>query len=284
MLAFRIAAPAALAASLALLGCSLLLTTQEDQCTRDADCQALGSAFAGTVCVDKTCQKPAPPPDPTWGCIGHVAAPEGGAMVSLTVVLDDLITMNPAQGVTASLCSKYDPPCNMPLEKGLAPDAMGRITVTIASDFEGYLQVEGGMYRPTLVFLDQVATPKNEQVLLVSPGAESVLAAQAQVPIDMDAGLVLVRTANCQSEPQAGVSVTISPSDAETRFYVIDNGLSPSATQTDTSGNCGFVNVDPGTPTLTATLGPSGKEMGKLTTLIRGGAVTFQILRPTPTL
>jgi hypothetical protein len=283
MAALRITAPVALAAALLPLGCSLLLSTPGDQCTVDADCADLGSAFAGTVCIENTCQPKPPPPDPTWGCIGHVPVPEGGAMVEVTVQLLDLLTSMPVPGLTVQLCNKYDPPCASPLEIGLTPDAQGNVTVTVASDFEGYLLVEGAGYLNTLVFLDPLAQPKNEAVLIVSTSEEAGLASAAAVTLNPDGGLLIVRTANCEYDPSAGVSVTLAPSDMQTGFYVINNGLSTSATQTDTSGNAGFVNVTPGTPTITGTLGPGGEELGQITTLVRAGSLTFQILRPTPT-
>jgi hypothetical protein len=282
MTALRIAAPAALAAALVPLGCSLLLSTPGEQCTEDSDCASLGSAFAGTKCVKSTCQTPPAPPNPTWGCVGHVEPPDGGAMVEVTVQLLDLISMMPAPGLTADLCSKYDPPCANPLETNLAPDATGNVTVTVASDFEGYLLVQGSNYLTTLVFLDQVAMPKNPVVLLLTPGVEMGIAGQANVTLDPSAGLLLMRTTSCQYAPAAGVSLTISPSDMQTGFYVVNSVASPNATETDTSGNAGFANVEPGTPTITATLGPGGEAMGQITTLVRPGAVTYQILRPSP--
>lgn len=42
----------------ALAGCSLLLDQNADQCKTDADCAALGAAFAGRVCLSGVCQRP----------------------------------------------------------------------------------------------------------------------------------------------------------------------------------------------------------------------------------
>ena len=78
--------------------------------------------------------------------------------------------------------------------------------------------------------------------------------------------------------------MTIFPSSTETRFYIISSTTNPNGSQTDSSGNAGFVNVAPGTPTLTGTVGPQGKVFGELSTLSRAGHLTYQILRPTPSL
>lgn len=261
-------------------GCSLVVSTDAEQCTVDADCAARGADFADTTCVEHVCQTRV---DPKWGCVGHVDPPKSGEMVTSTVQLVDLVSTAPVTNVTVKLCSKYDPPCSSPLgTPKVGPD--GSVSVKIASDFQGYLDIQGGGYIPALAFIDAITTASNPQVQLVPPAAEKSLASGAGVTLDPAAGLVLSRTVDCQAKPTAGVSVSIFPSEKETGFYVIASGVSPGATATDTAGNAGFVNVAPGTPTLTATLGQGGKEIGKITTLVRAGAITYQIVGPTPTL
>jgi hypothetical protein len=281
MAAFRSSlAPAALAAVfLASTGCSVVLKTDAEQCEVDADCAARGAEFADTVCLERVCQAKV---DPKWGCLGHVEPPKSGSMVTVKIRLIDLVSSNPAKDVTIKLCSKYDPSCNSPLG---APevDADGFVSATVASDFQGYFDVQSADYLPALAFLDTTVTASNPEVQLVPPGAAGGLAAGAGVTLDSMAGLVLSRTVDCQAKATSGVSVSIFPSEKETGFYVIASGISPGATVTDSSGNAGFVNVAPGTPTLTATRGQGGAEIGKVTTLVRAGAVTYQIVPPTPT-
>jgi hypothetical protein len=283
----RFAAGAALCALLVpVAGCSLALKTDAEQCTTDADCAARGSDFAGTICKDNVCvEKPeaGPPPDPKWGCIGNVAPLMAGQIDTIKLQLLDLITQTPVQGLTVKVCNKYDPTCTKPLATPM-PDAMGWVSASIASDLEAYLDISGGGYMPAVVFLDHVAAGKNTDILLITPEEVMGLAQIAKVTVDPTKGLVLGRTVDCTGTRTAGVSVTLSPSAGETRFYVINNTPTPNASQTDNGGNSGFVNVDPGNPSLTGTLGPDGKEMGKVTTLVRAGAMTYQLIRPTPTL
>jgi hypothetical protein len=279
----RLAAPATLAAAIASTGCSVLLKTDAEQCTVDKDCTARGAEFAGTVCKEKVCVTPAAPPDPKWSCIGKVEPLMSGGMVTLKVQLVDLVTENPANGLTVKLCKTFDPDCMSPISTP-TPDAMGFVSVTVASDFQGFLEVTDASmyYYNALVFLDPVATPENEVFLVVPTSQGMTFAKGANVSLDTTAGIVTVRTADCQSKPSAGVSVTLAPHGGETPFFVFGSVVTTDGTETDLAGNAGFVNVTPGAVNLVATLGPGGKEIGKVSTLARANTLTFQILGPTP--
>jgi hypothetical protein len=242
-----------------------------------------GAAFAGTVCKAHVCEAKPVVVDPKWGCIGSVKAPATGKMDALKVQLVDLISEMPAQGLTVKLCNKYDTPCATPLGTP-TPDAMGFISATLPTDVEAYLEIEGSDYVPSIVFLDHLYTATNPLVQMVPSGAATGFATTAGVPLDPTKAILLVRTADCTGAASAGVSVTLFPTDKETRFYVINQAVTANASETDAAGNSGWVNVDPGPPTITATIGPNGKEIGKVTTLTRAGYLTFQILGPTPTL
>lgn len=290
-------------------GCSLALKTDGEQCTVDADCAARGSAFAGTVCtpnnVCKQCNVDADctsrgagdvctnnvctakvVQDPKWGCIGNVQPLPTGSMTQVKVQLVDLLSMQPvSSGLTVKLCAKLDPTCAHALATP-APDAMGFVSVMVASNFDGYLDVTDAsstMYLHSLIFIDPAVVAQNSTILLVSSGEEMSLAQFAQVTVDPTMGLLLVPAVDCTGARTAGASVSAAPAGNETPFYVIGNTPSKTATETDTSGNMGFVNAVPGDVTVTGTLGPGGKEFGKVTTIVAAGSLTYQIIRPTPT-
>jgi hypothetical protein len=261
-------------------GCSVIVKTDAEQCDADADCTARGADFTDTVCVEHVCQAKV---DPKWGCLGHVEPRMGGSMVTVKLQLLDIVSGAPPKNLAVKLCSKFDPPCN----GALSPETVaadGTVTVSVASDFQGYLDIQGAEYLPTLVFIDPLFDALNGDISMITKGSVNGLAMQAMVPLDPAAGLIAARTVDCESKRSAGVSVTIFPSGDQTGYYLIGSGISPSATATDSSGNSGFVNVAPGTPTLTATRGPNGQEIGKVTTLVRAGAITYQIVGPTSTL
>jgi hypothetical protein len=277
---FLLASAALAAMVLVTTGCSLLVKTDAEQCDVDADCAARGADFADTVCVEHVCQTKV---DPKWGCLGHVEPRMGGSMVTVKIQLLDIISGAPPKNLTVKLCSKFDPPCN----GALSPETVaadGTVTVKVASDFQGYLDIQGTDYFPTLVFIDPLFDALNGDIQMITKGSANGLAMQAKVALDPAKGLVAARTVDCQATRSSGVSVSIFPSGSETGYYLIGSGISPSATATDSSGNSGFVNVAPGTPTLTATRGPGGAEIGKVTTLVRAGAITYQIVGPTSTL
>lgn len=49
----------------ALSGCSVVLSPGEEQCVVDADCEARGAQFSGTVCAEHVCVEAPPLTDPT---------------------------------------------------------------------------------------------------------------------------------------------------------------------------------------------------------------------------
>ena len=282
MLLVRFVPRAALALSSLVVsaGCSVALDLDEVQCETDADCDARGGELEGTICVESVCRKPEPE-DPKWGCIGKVEPLASGEMNTLSSRLLDLITNQPATNITVKLCNKYDAPCEAPINTPV-PDADGVVTVTIPSELEAYLDVQGPDYYPTIAFLDHVAQDKNEVVYIIPTGIVEALAVTADVTLDESKGILLGRMTDCTLAPTAGASVSVFPTDKETRFYTINNTATPDASQTDSAGNSGFINVSPGTVTMTGTVGPMGKTFGTVSTLIRSGTITAQILRPTP--
>jgi hypothetical protein len=272
-----------MAAGLLTSGCSLAFKTDAEQCVTDADCTARGSDFVGTICQANVCvEKPeaGPPPDPKWGCIGSIEPLQAGKMDTLGTQVVDLLSGQPPTGVTLKLCNKYDPACASPLGTPTLT-ADGHVSVTVPSDMEVYIEITGGKYIPTLLFLDHRAEPKNPQELLVPMDTVNALAAQVGVPYDTSKGILLVRTTDCTYKPTGGAAITIFPAGTATRFYTIDNLPTPNASQTDSQGNAGYLNVDPGTPTVSGTVGVGGKTYGELTTLIRAGYMTALIVPPT---
>lgn len=249
---FLLARAGLAAGFLASTGCSLVVKTDADQCTENADCAARGPDFAGTVCIAHVCLECGADADctargaefansacvanvcqtkvdPKWGCIGHVDPPMPGSMVTAGAKILDLVSTEPVKNFTAKLCSKYDPQCSSPLSPPkLAAD--GSATVTVASDFQGYLDVQAPGYLPALVFLDLTAIATNPVILLLPTAVIDNLAMGAKVLRDPAAGIVLGRTVDCEYKPSAGVSVSIFPSTTETAFYVIGSGVSPGAT------------------------------------------------------
>jgi hypothetical protein len=265
-------------------GCSLALKTDSEQCTVDADCKARGAAFANTVCTANVCVAN----DPKWGCIGKVTPLKSGAMTMFSVHLIDLISSKPVTAnLAVNLCSKYDPTCSASTALStLTVDSTGTVSTTVASDFEGYLDVvdTSGTYFEILIFIDLAVIDQNGTILLIPKAAQPAVAAAAGVTVDPNAGILFVGTADCTGARSAGVGVGLVPHGSETVFYLQNKSPVTSATMTDPDGNAGFVNVAPGTVTVTGTVAEANQELGKVTALVRQGTTTFIMVRPTPTL
>jgi hypothetical protein len=266
-----------LAAALCGSGCSLVLATDAVQCSVDADCVARGADFAENVCVEHLCQ---PPPDPTWACVGHVAAPTGKT-IDGKFRLIDVISQAAVKEATIKRCSKLDPGCAEPLETPTVA-ADGTFSVSFLDTFNGYLEISSASYLPTLYFLDNAVSGVESKITLLTPAMQAGLNATIGVTSDPAKGGVNVSMLDCTGARAADVSFALAPKGAEVGYYAISSAISATATATDSSGNGGFINVAPGTLTLTAKLAKGGTRLAELTTLSRAGAVTFVHLRPSP--
>ncbi|MFT3769447.1 MAG: hypothetical protein QM820_28755 [Minicystis sp.] len=259
-------------------GCSFVARTDAQQCSKDADCTARGPDFANDVCVASLCQ---PMADPTWACVGHVPNPSDEAMFTAQYQLIDVVSQAPVTNATVKLCNKLDPLCSMPLQM-LPLSGSGAVSVTVAEKFSGYLDITAKDYLPTLYFIDTSVADDVINVTLLSPSIQASLNSSIGVEADPAAGSVNISMRDCTGERAAGVHFDIAPSNGEIGYYAIASAISRTATKTDSTGNGGYINVEAGTATLTATLASDGRRLGELTTLSRAGAITFQTLRPTP--
>ena len=266
------------AAYLASTGCSLALKTDGDQCLEDADCAARGPGFTGTVCLDKVCQTP---PDTTWACVGHVAPPVAGPDYVATIMLVDAISQSPVTDATVLLCSKLDPPCASPLQT-VTVAADGTASASVAPTFNGYFSIQSTKYLPTLYFIDTGGTAAPSNVSLISPAAQAGLNQTLGITADPDNGSVNISLSDCNHQKAAGAQFAIDPAGASLPYYSIASVISRTATETDASGNGGFINAQPGSSTLTVSLAKTGETVGQVTTLVRAGTLTFQPMRPTP--
>lgn len=266
-------------------GCSVALGSDDAQCEADADCEARGGDFTGSICVEGICEEKPEPEDPKWGCIGKVEPAVTEGMVTVTSRFLDLLKNEPPKDVTFKLCNKYDTPCDAPLGTP-EMDAEGDVTVTIPWDLEAYLEMQGPSYYPLLSFLDNdVKVHEANPVVFAVPNVVvGGLASTAGVELDETKGILLVRMIDCTLQATAGAAVSIFPTEQETRFYTINNTVKADASKTDSSGNSGFVNVSPGAPQVTGMIAPNGKVYGTVSTLVRAGHMTAQILQPTPEL
>lgn len=259
-------------------GCTVALQTASEQCTEDADCAALGADFEGTVCIDEVCQTP---PDSRWSCVGKVEQPPAGTMFTASILLNDLLAAKPVTDATVKLCKKLDALCAVPVDT-FTPDASGIVEVEVDSSFRGYFDIQAPGFVNVLYFVDTGGVTGTLTVSMFSPETSNALNQSITSDIDPEAGFVNISMVDCNQERASGVHFEIAPGDGVTPFYAVGSAASGTATETDATGNGGFINVTPGTVTVSADLAATGEMLGAETTLIRKGTLTFQPLRPTP--
>lgn len=266
--------------SLVLGGCSVVLKTDEAQCESDTDCAGRGQEFAGTVCIAHVCQEA---PDSAWSCVGKVTAPAVTEPdFQSTIRVRDLLTGQPPSGATIRLCQKLDPTCTVPrLELPVPAD--GVVTATVPATFTGFYLVESPSHQPALSFLDTRGSTDETPITVLTAAASDALIASIHGTRVPNTGSVSLSMLDCNQKHAAGVHFSIDTTEPTTvSYYILAGSLSPTATATDPGGSAGFVNLPPGTVTITATLESTGQVVGRLATLIRPDAITYQPMRPTP--
>lgn len=271
----------ALAAAVALSGCSALLDANRTQCSTDADCIQRGGAFIATACVDFFCQAK---PDPKWGCLGNVSQPDGGAgPFPASLRLRDAVTQAPLPGVRGQLCRKLDVSCSEPLSEMVSSGADGLITFQVEAGFDGYVALTDPNVAPSLYFFNPpVVSAREPKVLdLSSPAVMALFASQIGAELESGRGSVMLVAQDCLGDVTAGVTYATPNADAATLiFYLVGMLPTSQATATDGTGFGGLVNVPTGAVTVTGTLAAGQRNIADLGLLVRASTVTYTSMVP----
>src|SRR5262249_25157432 len=134
-------------------GCSVVLAPGEQQCETAKDCEARG--FTGATCTANVCQKIE---DPVWGCLGNVTepTPDMTKKVELSVQLQYVGDKSPITMATIDVCAKLDIDCtgmSSDYPKGLHPDKMGFVKLSLIQGFDGFVSVKGPDIMDSRVFV-----------------------------------------------------------------------------------------------------------------------------------
>lgn len=317
MTRFRKTALLALFVASPAIACSVLLDTSADQCQTDGDCQKRGGAFAQTTCVNKVCVSgeadatPQPeagqdsgdaaPPDPTWGCLGHVVTPQPGmAKVNVKVPLIDLLTKTPVTDVTANVCAKIDINCAAPMGP-FVPDMMGVLNLSLDQGFDGFVQVvpnlpdagapdggDGGIdlrgyIVPSLIFFNPALVQDTTYITIVLVKLQTILSLTAanMIPFDPTLGAFFMETTDCQFKAAKDVVVALDSTGKDTSgFYFLGSLPSLTAAATDDTGYAGFINVPNGNRSVTATLSTTKQYIGKTSVFTKPGFISYTQVAP----
>lgn len=248
------------------------------QCSIDQDCTQRGGNFVGSACVEGVCQGP-------WTCLDSVVWPAStSSSVTVTMNFSDIITGQPVSGVSSQACHKLDTTCASPVLRDLVSDSAGRVTFTIQSGFDGYLQSTSTGIMPFLYFFYPPLTSNRDipAVPILQESALATFATLAGGTVMPNRGHALARAYNCLGKTAEGVRMSSPESDTDTTpFYMIKGIPSTKHSATDSSGNGGLLNLPPGTATLTGRL-ENGNTMGTLSVLTVAGRISYTALVPSP--
>jgi hypothetical protein len=197
-----------------------------------------------------------------------------------------VLSFVPLPGIAIQACSILDPSCMEPVSPPETTDDAGEATLTVLDNLTGYFKLTAAGYLPFELFPGPLlagASTFAPPVSMITPVAAISLADAIGAAPDLDAGAdvgaVFVAIYDCSDRYAAGVTFSISGTTAATVPFYITSGLpSAKATETDSSGTWGAVDVPVGALTVTATLAATRRPLGSINVMIRaGGAATAWI-------
>jgi hypothetical protein len=271
-----------------------------------------GTVCANNVCIHPTAPLEAGPgdggdggpdvPDAAvdagpWGCLDQ--PPEvldPNASVATTVILFDALkpitetnpfaptSYTPVPGLSVQACNILDPQCTKPVTPLVVSNDAGVANVTLPQSFEGFLQVSGAGALPFTVYPGQLPAGESTATFplaVLGTSETQLLAASLGVPMetnpDAGVGSVFLQAYDCYDQHAAGVSFSL-PIDAgaqTVQWYTSNQLPSPTATQTDSYGTGGVLNVPAGALAATGTVVASNRSLGTTNVIITPGALTY---------
>ena len=170
----------------------------------------------------------------------------------------------------------------------MVSDDAGIANITLPGTFTGFLQFSGAGSLPSTVYPGQLlADASSETFPLAVLGASEgqLLAASLGVPFETNpeagVGSAFFQVYDCNDDLAPGVSFTMAiDAGPETVQWYSNNQLpSTAATQTDSLGAGGAVNVRAGALAVTATLVASNRTLGTTNAIINAGGLTYAWFR-----
>jgi hypothetical protein len=274
-------------------GCSLAIDVDAQQCSSTSDCEALGPAFAGTVCERNACVSRdamaaggegaggAPADDPL-----SCAAPEPSDSETVKFSFAPIFLAGTApadpQPFSIKACDQFDFDCEEPLVGPVDVNAGEPHEFELPkgeAGFNGYFEITnpdtlGGLFfmgRPLLE--DTIGW----NVTMPSPGLVTLLAATTKEDVDPELGLILTVARDCNAVALEGVAV--SNSKGGLGYYFVMNVPDTSLGRTGPQGAAGFANVPLVATSLSGEL-ESGQKLGPVSVRIKPGFISFAELFP----
>jgi hypothetical protein len=239
-----------------------------------------------------------------WGCThSPQPSPQSTAQEVVTLTVIDPIQMsvsgNAVDGgsdletlsgewipdVGVRPCSLLDTTCN----EGPTPtptDRSGQVSFILAGDFHGYFELSNPALVPGTLYPGRLLaaatdslpafglTPGELDELSLATTGSHVLGAEAGV------GVAVVTIYDCQDHQAPGISVKYTHLGLDSLPFYFNGGLpDPRATETDSFGLAGAINVPAGTEMVVATRTSDQSVIGKATFDVRPGAISSAFIR-----
>jgi hypothetical protein len=229
-----------------------------------------------------------------WSCVGRVHFPTAqSAMRVLTVSFTDVLTSQPKAGLLVKMCEPGAATCPDPVSQAMTDDAGAAVLTdtTTAINSPGYgaddfLDVSGSGLYPTDVYLGFPLVESRGRIGEPIPIFSTIEFGGATLgySIDPGTGALAALAVDCLFIEAPDVTMSLISQDGGTAspIYTQNNMLSPAAKATDAAGLGLFLNVPPGSVTVTAT--PVGHD-GPSSTVpahVLAGKLTLVGLQPTP--
>jgi hypothetical protein len=308
-----------LAIAIALTDCSLFIHVDDNQCQQDVDCTrlGLGTSCQRGVCVtisngdcdggtctitgnvmattcsedsqcgsdDRTC----------WNsqCFDRAdvqqfqcdSSAPGANEVHFNLPILELSSQQAPSGLFVSACRVLDPSCNHIEASYFDADGNGQVSLTLPSDFIGFLEIHSDQNLTTLYYLTHPPAPNTtaKTLYLYSSDELDSVSQMLGASVSMADGLALVEVLDCDGNPVAGMQ--LEASTKVPAFYFVDgtpsnDGDVTSLSDAGNSGLGGFFNAAPGSTSFSAKLGANGPVIAKFNASVRANTVTYIEIRP----
>jgi hypothetical protein len=304
----RAAVGLALLAACATVACALLLDTSADQCANDGDCNARGGSFTGTQCVSGVCVAPSDggldagaDVDPKWGCLDQQPGPvrTDASVAHCDWYLHDFLSQAPVTEITARICPNAADPSCIGSVATLQPDDAGHVVYDLdlsGGPFDGYLAIDpvtpdggidgGDPYMPTRVWFaaSPIVADLSDDWSLATAGTLTLLAQAYSLPApDPTLGTTFLVAQDCQHNDTAGVQFVVDATSSNPptqAFYFQGGAPSSTASETDSSGLIGFLNVPVGARKFSASLSQTKQPIGSVTLYSLAGTLSYAHVNP----
>jgi len=209
------------------------------------------------------------------------AGPQGGS--DFTV-----LSYTPVSGIALEGCDTLDPSCSEALTPVEVSDDAGQATLTVPGSFNGFFEFTGTGYLPSKLYTGQLladASAFAPPVAIIGTEQVALLASAVGVPMELNpeagVGHAFFQVYDCFDRHAAGVAFTLAiDAGPQTVQWYLKNSLpSTTATETDSVGSGGAVNVPAGAVTVTATLVATKRTIGAISAVITAGGTTFAWVR-----